>query len=71
MTLIYRDVEGDIRIWRRTRLLEAGFEFDLATSLAREPSVDLHEVLDLVDRGCPPHLAARIVAPLNPVRRDT
>jgi hypothetical protein len=27
--------------------------------------VDLHELLVLVDRGCPPPLAARILAPLD------
>jgi hypothetical protein len=50
--------------WRVQRLLCAGFELGLAHQLAREKSVDLHEVLELVDRGCPPCLAARILAPL-------
>jgi hypothetical protein len=27
--------------------------------------VDLHALLDLVDKGCPPQLAARILAPLD------
>ena len=30
-------------------------------ALAAEREVDLHALLDLVDRGCPPHLAARIM----------
>ena len=51
------------RQWRVQRLLSAGFDVELADRLARQESVDLHEVL-LVDRGCPPPLAARIVAPL-------
>jgi hypothetical protein len=50
--------------WRVQRLLSAGFDVALAGRLARQESVDLHEVLELVDRGCPPSLAARIVAPL-------
>lgn len=50
--------------WRRRRLAAAGFEPGLAAELAREPTVDLHELLVLLDRGCPPALAARIVAPL-------
>ena len=55
----------DVRTWRRCRLLEAGFGDDLATRLAGMPQVDLHALLQLVDRGCPPHLAARILAPLD------
>jgi hypothetical protein len=56
--------------WRRRRLIAAGFEASLATRLARDDGVDLHELLVLLDRGCPPELAARIVAPLGtPLRR--
>jgi hypothetical protein len=51
--------------WREGRLLHAGFGPDLADVLAHQEQVDLHELLKLVDRGCPPHLAARILAPLN------
>jgi hypothetical protein len=32
--------------------------------LAHNPEIDLHALLDLIDRGCPPELAARITAPL-------
>jgi len=51
--------------WRVQRLLSAGFDADVALALARHGSVDLHELLELVDRGCPPRLAARIVAPID------
>jgi hypothetical protein len=51
--------------WREGRLLKAGFGPDLADVLAHQEQVDLHELLKLVDRGCPPHLAARILAPLD------
>jgi hypothetical protein len=51
--------------WRRRRLAAAGFESGLAAQLAAEPSVDLHELLVLIDRGCPPAVAARILAPLD------
>jgi hypothetical protein len=51
--------------WREGRLLRAGFAPTLAEVLARQERVDLHELLKLVDRGCPPHLAARILAPLD------
>jgi len=52
--------------WRRRRLAAAGFEPALAAELAAQPAVDLHELLVLIDRGCPPPLAARILAPLEP-----
>ncbi len=51
--------------WRARRLESAGFPGDLARQLARWERVDLHELLELVDRGCPPALAARILAPLD------
>jgi hypothetical protein len=63
-----RDPAGEqarLRQWRVQRLLTAGFELALAERLARQENVDLHELLELVDRGCPPALAARIVAPLD------
>ncbi len=54
----------DVAVWRRSRLLEAGFPAELAERVAGDPRFDLHALLLLVDRGCPPALAARIVAPL-------
>jgi hypothetical protein len=51
--------------WRRTRLLKAGFDSELAERLSRECTVDLHALIELVERGCPPPLAARILAPLD------
>ncbi|MDQ5807269.1 MAG: hypothetical protein M3320_01185 [Actinomycetota bacterium] len=38
-------------------------EMVLARLLAADAAYDLHELLNLVDRGCPPILAARILAP--------
>jgi hypothetical protein len=32
--------------------------------VAANPAYDLHRLLSLVDRGCPPRLAVRILAPL-------
>ena len=51
--------------WRRERLLAVGFAPGLASRLAVHCGVDLHAVLELVDRGCAPALAARILAPLD------
>ena len=53
----------DVTVWRRCRLLEAGFDADLAGRLAADRRVDVHALLQLVDRGCPPVLAARILSP--------
>jgi hypothetical protein len=55
----------DVTTWRTCRLVAAGFERDLAERLARSTTVDLHALLQLVDRGCPPELAARILAPID------
>lgn len=49
--------------WRARALVAAGFDTDLAASLSACGSVDVHELLTLVDRGCPASLAARILSP--------
>ena len=49
--------------WRSRRLCDAGFERSAAERLARESAWDLHALLELVDRGCSPELAERILAP--------
>jgi hypothetical protein len=51
--------------WRAECLRSAGFTADLAERLSRAEGIDLHRLLELVDRGCPPVLAARILAPLE------
>jgi hypothetical protein len=56
--------------WRRARLRQAGFDGALAEQLSSECGVDLHQLIELVERGCPPPLAARILAPLDTERRD-
>lgn len=56
----------DVVEWRLCRLREAGFPPLLAGSLARA-RVDLHALLELVDAGCPPELAARILSPVDDV----
>jgi hypothetical protein len=51
--------------WREERLLRAGVEPDLAASIAADCAMDLHAMIELVERGCPPRLAARILAPFD------
>jgi hypothetical protein len=33
--------------------------------LANDCAIDLHALLELINRGCPPELAARILAPID------
>jgi hypothetical protein len=51
--------------WRVDRLRAAGLDERLAIRVAVDDRYDLHAVLDLVDRGCPPALAIRILAPID------
>ena len=67
MTTTFRahdQVPQDVIAWRFALLVEAGFADEMANELARNAAYDLHGLLNLVDRGCPPELAARILAPL-------
>ena len=53
----HRTADGpslQILSWRLRRLLEAGFGIDLAEGLAADRRMDLHALLQLVERGCPP-----------------
>ena len=51
--------------WRRDRLAAAGFPLPLAARLARDRHHDVYSLIELVERGCPPELAVRILAPLD------
>lgn len=53
--------------WRVERLRAAGADEELARRIAADGRYDLHALLELVDRGCPLALAARILAPLDEV----
>jgi hypothetical protein len=55
----------DVVAWRRAQLLRAGFPHRLAARVADEGGYDLHQLIELVERGCPPVLALRILAPLE------
>jgi len=60
-----RYVPADVLVWRSDVLRRAGCETSLAWNLAADGDIDLHDLLNLIDRGCPPQLAARILAPLD------
>ncbi len=51
--------------WRRDQLAQSGFALPLATALANDPCYDLHALIELVESGCRPELAVRILAPLD------
>jgi hypothetical protein len=47
--------------WRYAELVRAGYEPAQAERLAVASEVDLHAAVGLLDRGCPPALAERIL----------
>jgi len=55
----------EITRWRRKQLLDSGFPRALAARVAADARFDLHELIQLVERGCRPDLAVRILAPLD------
>jgi hypothetical protein len=55
--------------WRTERLIGAGLTAALARPIAADCGYDLHALLSLVDSGCPPELAARILAPFKETSR--
>ena len=57
-------LSDDVIAWRQRQLVGAGFSQALGALLAATSGLDLHDLLNLVDRGCPPDLAARILEPL-------
>jgi hypothetical protein len=51
--------------WRREQLIASDFPLTVAARLAEDARYDLHALIELVERGCRPELAVRIVAPLD------
>jgi hypothetical protein len=45
--------------------VRAGVPAELAEAVAHDHRFDVHALLELLDRGCDPLLAIRIVAPLE------
>jgi hypothetical protein len=56
---------ADVLRWRHQQLVDSGFALPLAEHLATDARYDLHALIELVEKGCPPELAARILAPLE------
>ena len=57
--------ENRVVAWRVNRLRNVGCSARLSEVLARDSRYDLHALLELVDRRCPPEVAAQILAPLQ------
>jgi hypothetical protein len=60
-----KTLAADVEEWRRDQLAQHGFRFPLAARLSHDNRYDLHALIELVERGCPPGLAVRILAPLD------
>jgi hypothetical protein len=54
------EVEAVLR-WRFEALVRAGYDAGNAMILASHVEVDLHDATRLVERGCPPETAMKIV----------
>jgi hypothetical protein len=57
--------ERDVTRWRRDQLVHSGFALPMAGRIAKDRRYDLHALIELVEQGCPPELAARIFEPLE------
>ena len=59
------DEQQQLVAWRRQYLSGVGVDAELAATVAADLRWDLHALLQLLERGCPPHLAVRICAPVD------
>ena len=57
-------LDGVVR-WRCDQLVASGFAQPLAARVAENAHYDLHALIELVERGCQPELAVRILAPVE------
>lgn len=54
------DSAAQVEAWRLHVLLQAGYPLSVAERLARS-GADLHQAVEMLDRGCAPSVAARIL----------
>jgi hypothetical protein len=55
-------MESDpVRRWRLYELIRAGYQATDALILSQRPEIDLHRAVELLERGCPPETALRIL----------
>ena len=53
--------EDSVVRWRFNELVRAGYSWGSALRLAKARDVDLHAAARLIDAGCPPETALRIL----------
>ena len=59
---VYQETESErIQRWRAGELERAGYDEADAAELAGRADVDLHLAVALLERGCPPSTAIRIL----------
>jgi len=63
-TTSVRALDAVVR-WRCDQLVASGFAEPLAARVAENAHYDLHALIELVERGCQPELAVRILAPVE------
>ncbi len=64
-TSVEERTRRNLHRWRRGQLAKHGFPLPLAVRISKDGHYDLHAIIGLVERGCPPELAIRILAPLD------
>jgi hypothetical protein len=65
-----RAAAAGVASWRYERLRRAGVDAEPAEALSHDCDLDLHALIELIERGCPPGLAARILTPLDTERPE-
>ena len=59
---VYQETESErIQRWRAGELERAGYDEPDAAELAGRADIDLHLAVELLERGCPPSIALRIL----------
>ena len=53
--------DARVTAWRFEQLRQAGYEDAAAADLAERDDIDLHRAVELVEAGCSPTLAVRIL----------
>jgi len=59
-TLVFSEIDR-IEQWRHEALHRAGYDSESAVVLAASHDVDLHEAVELLERGCSVELALQIL----------
>ena len=50
-----------VALWRLCELMDAGYPLEIAEQIGRRFDIDAHLAIRLLDEGCPPVTAARIL----------